>query len=58
MDIDAKEKELKEALAQLGVQYQQNEQAKNNLVTEILKKQGALELLQGLKDEPAEETTK
>lgn len=50
MEIDVKEQEdkLRAELAQLQGQLQQVEQARNNLIINIAKKSGALELLQGL----------
>jgi len=47
MEIDVKEQEnnLRAELAQLQTQLQQIEQARNNLVSAVLQKKGALELV-------------
>ena len=58
MELNVKEQtdKLQAELIQLTAQLQQVEQAKNNVVAAVLKKQGALELLQSLNgDKPKEE---
>lgn len=53
MELDTKKEieKLQAELGQLQTQLQQVEQSRSNLTTIIVKKMGALEMLQGLKEE-------
>lgn len=54
MELDTKREieKLQAEIEQLQKQLNQVEQTRNNLTTMIVKKMGALEMLQGLKSEP------
>ena len=55
LDRDKEVGKLQAEIEQLVQQLQQVEQNRNNLSAVILRKQGALELLQGLEEKPKDE---
>ena len=57
MELNVKEQteKLEAEIKELQAQLQQVEQAKNNVVAAILKKQGALELLNSLNEDKPKE---
>lgn len=52
LDVSKEREKLQAGIEQLQKQLNQVEQTRNNLTAEVLKKMGALEMLQGLKSEP------